>query len=511
MKKASCKDKKPFSVAWVIARTLRQRKKECVMQTRREIPHDNGSGRLSHTVYSRNMRSNNSPWLYQLDHERKHEKLTHDITTDVAIVGAGIAGISTAFELLEKTDKKVTVIEQYRLAHGATGHNAGQLVAHFERGLKSLVEEFGLELAIAAQHDIENAWDTLKRMVATATVDIPLFIFTGNTGLTSEAQVLVRLENNRLRVAGGLEAEELIIDQTLPFSSQISDEYAGLYVLVAPDEIQRRLETERTDFVGVLSYKKGCMNSALYCQEIVAFLESRYPDRFTIYEHTSADKIVLRKDDALIDTGEFTVTAGRVILCTNGFENLRIFDESGLDIDAKYHYLVSGTRGYMSGYFEPSGKPPAAISYFVNPSDDPHIPYFYLTRRPYEYEKGEPKNLVCIGGPETSLEDTTTYSREEPYPEEYAEEIDRFITSTYDQTPGKRIEYVFTWHGLMGYTKNGVRMVGPEPTNPVLLYNLGCNGIGIMPSIYGATKIARHIRGEPVAPSIFDIPRIAKD
>ena len=58
---------------------------------------------------------------------------------------------------------------------------------------------------------------------------------------------------------------------------------------------------------------------------------------------------------------------------------------------------------------------------------------------------------------------------------------------------------------------NGVRMVGPEPKNPVLLYNLGCNGIGILPSIYGASKIARHIKGENVEPSIFDIPETAQN
>lgn len=43
------------------------------------------------------MKKNISPWLHQLNHARIHTKLTEDITTDVAIVGAGIAGISTAF------------------------------------------------------------------------------------------------------------------------------------------------------------------------------------------------------------------------------------------------------------------------------------------------------------------------------------------------------------------------------------------------------------------------------
>jgi hypothetical protein len=56
----------------------------------------------------------------------------------------------------------------------------------------------------------------------------------------------------------------------------------------------------------------------------------------------------------------------------------------------------------------------------------------------------------------------------------------------------------------MGYTPNGIRCVGAEPCNPVLLYNLGCNGVGILPSVYGSYRIAEIIQGKELAPSIFD-------
>jgi glycine/D-amino acid oxidase-like deaminating enzyme len=59
----------------------------------------------------------------------------------------------------------------------------------------------------------------------------------------------------------------------------------------------------------------------------------------------------------------------------------------------------------------------------------------------------------------------------------------------------------------MGFTPNGVRLIGPEPYNPILYYNLGCNGVGLLPSIYGARKIARFIVGEKLKPSIFDPKR----
>ena len=111
-----------------------------------------------------------------------------------------------------------------------------------------------------------------------------------------------------------------------------------------------------------------------------------------------------------------------------------------------------------------------------------------------------------MGGPDISLDEKVPYSHEDDYPEEMGEQIDDFVRKVYDAEPNKKIDYVFTWHGLMGYTKNGVRLIGPEPQNPILLYNLGCNGVGILPSVYGGLVVAQHLNGEVVPPSIFDVP-----
>ena len=52
-----------------------------------------------------------SPWLHQLKQDRAHFTLNGETKTDVAIVGAGIAGIATAYHVLKHTDKSVLVIE----------------------------------------------------------------------------------------------------------------------------------------------------------------------------------------------------------------------------------------------------------------------------------------------------------------------------------------------------------------------------------------------------------------
>jgi glycine/D-amino acid oxidase-like deaminating enzyme len=70
------------------------------------------------------------------------------------------------------------------------------------------------------------------------------------------------------------------------------------------------------------------------------------------------------------------------------------------------------------------------------------------------------------------------------------------------RSPG--LPYDFQWHGLMGYMHGRVRVIGAHPGHPELLYNLGCNGVGFLPSIHGGSQIARLLAGETLPPSIFD-------
>lgn len=461
------------------------------------------------------MKSNRSPWIYQLREDREIKKLDADIETNVAIIGAGIAGIATAFFTLKYSDRRVVMLERSKLAHGATGHNAGQITSYFERGFASIAEEFGLEMAAEGQRSIEGAWELIDEMYTEAGLSIPLSRFIGHAGLSKLEHILFHLENNVQRKKAGLNIEEMLVAENAPFLTDIPEKYKDLYAVAPHAEVLERIETESIDYYASLSYQKGCLNSALFCEHIVEYLVREYPHRFSLYEHTSVDKIVLRKTMVTLDAYEHVVTADRVILCTNGFTGMTIINEGGLDIDTKFHHLVHGTVGYMSGYFERMNKAPTAISYFPKKEviegfdEDSGDPYFYLTRRVYDHNNSSAgkENLISIGGPEIRLEDAGGYGAEDDYPEEAERTIDAFVKKTYDTDPNKKIDYVFTWHGLMGYTKNGIRLIGEEPKNPVLMYNLGCNGVGILPSVYGGKRIADILGGVPVKPSIFDIPR----
>lgn len=453
--------------------------------------------------------TNMSPWLQQLQRTRPAQKLSAPARTDFCIVGGGIAGISTAYFLLKHTSKHVILLEAERVAHGATGHNAGQLVSYFEKPFHEIVNEFDLEMAAAGQQAVNSAWDLLDDIRADLDIETPRDIFTGYAGILDRPTLIDRLRSSELKKRAGIDYGKIYVAKEFARSLRIPRNLRGLYEFTPHKDILALLETKDKRYKAALVSKKGCMNSARFTEEVASKLLERYKDRFSLYEESPVETIELRQHQATLHAGKFNVTASRVILCTNGFERIHIVNTHGGSIETKFHHLVRGSVGYMAAFVEPEQGAPIAISYLPahGKREDAYgaEPYVYMTRRRHTYGAAAKRHqsLICIGGPESLMDDTNGYSKEHPYPTEAESYIRRFLKKTYRNT-GRAPKYQYLWHGLMGYTPNGLRCVGVEPCNPSLLYNLGCNGVGILPSVYGGLRIAQILRGDRLPASIFD-------
>jgi glycine/D-amino acid oxidase-like deaminating enzyme len=455
-----------------------------------------------------------SPWLHYIQYKRKPYSLNRNTSANIAVVGAGIAGIATAYFLLKHTSiPKIVLLESGRAAHGASGHNGGFLATYFERSFRDLVSEFGLELAAQGQKEVDSAWELLDEILLHTQINIPIYKFTGYTGIQTLEQTLGFLEDNRLKAQAGLGLELLLIANNVDWLDKIPTRYQPFYALSSHEDILDLLQSKNSKYVALLQSQKGAANSAELCESLVSFLIDRYKNRFDIFEHTKVDQVILETNSAILRTANgFSLSVDKVVLCTNGFENFKIDNRAGEELDHKFHYLVRGIVGYMAGYLERSVVPPTEVSYlpakkaYPRPDVYEDEAYFYLTRRPVKHHNEE-HTLVCLGGPEELLEDSTSYKHDRKYPDFAIKQFNDFIEQTYQLKRRDKLEYQFLWHGLMGFTPNGVRLIGPEPYNPILYYNLGCNGVGLLPSIYGARKIARFIVGEKLKPSIFDPKR----
>ena len=72
--------------------------------------------------------------------------LEQDLSVDVAIVGAGISGITAAY-LLSKEGLKVALLEAGNVLNGTTGHTTAKLTAQHSIIYDELINHFGIEKA----------------------------------------------------------------------------------------------------------------------------------------------------------------------------------------------------------------------------------------------------------------------------------------------------------------------------------------------------------------------------
>jgi glycine/D-amino acid oxidase-like deaminating enzyme len=425
-----------------------------------------------------------------------------DATTDIAIVGAGIAGVATAFFTLRSTTQRVMLIERDRVARGATGRNAGQLTTYFERPLFDIADEFGAELAIEGQRAFDDAHDLLDLMMAESGVQVRVERFTGHMGMFSLNHLKVHLQNGLLRRDGGLRPEECGVSEEAEFLDEIPPEFASLYTVVPQARIRELLETTDDRYRAVLSDIKGCANAGLLVQQVLASLEERYPDRLRYIDTSLVDRVVVGNQGGVVaHAGGHKVSASHVVLCTNGFTDHAVEDEGGAPIRLDGRQQVVGTIGFMAAFFEERPRTPAAMSYIRNTTIGGDTPYVYVTRRTYD-QPGSTRTLTCMGGPEHPIDHP--WVRDQAFPGSILADMDEQIRpfAQASRPPGE--PYDFQWHGLMGYMAGRVRVIGAHPGRPALLYNLGCNGVGFLPSIHGGRQIARILSGERLSSSIFD-------
>ncbi len=445
---------------------------------------------------------NRSPWIAQLAVDGPVQPLSTDAAADVVVVGAGIAGVATSFFVLATTDKSVLLVERDRVARGATGRNAGQLTTYFERPLSDIAGQFGPAKAVDAQRGFDDAHTLLDRMVAASGASVRVERFAGHMGMFNLHQLEVHLASKLIRHQGGLRVQECLVSDDAEFLSRIPATFAGLYRVVPQSRIRQLLEVDDDRYRAVLIAQAGCANSGALAQQVLAHLQQRYPERFRYADCTNVDRVLVGDEGCAVYAGGREVPAGHVALCTNGFLGHVVHDALGAPIALADDQQIVGRVAYMAAFAEDAPRPPAAMSYIRNTVIGGDVPYVYVTRRTYDRPQ-DIVTLTCMGGPEYPFTEPE-YDREGAFPGALLATMDEEVRPFAQPARPAGLPYDFHWHGLMGYNESGVRVVGAHPRHPRLLYNLGCNGVGFLPSLCGADRLARLLAGEALAPSAFD-------
>ncbi|WP_214740736.1 FAD-dependent oxidoreductase [Exiguobacterium sp. s48] len=157
----------------------------------------------------------NSIWR-QHDSGDLYPPLAVSESTEVVVIGAGIAGLVCAYEL-QRRGKQVTLLEALEIGHGTTGHTTAkcsvqhgaiyhQLIRHFNESIARLYYEFNLEALAYLNNQVAEGFDCDYSAEHSF-----LYSREANEELSKELDAY-----RRLKIDGGDATEE--VRSTLPFS-----------------------------------------------------------------------------------------------------------------------------------------------------------------------------------------------------------------------------------------------------------------------------------------------------
>ena len=211
---------------------------------------------------------------------------------DVAVIGAGISGLSTCYWLMKRDPSlKIALIEKHRIAFGASGRNAGFItcgsVEHFNR----LAERWGLEKANEIWQFSEENLRLLEQEVVK-----------GDTTLGFEKKGSFSLAST--------ETELNELKKTAGFMRKCN---IGVEELSATD-IQNRVGA--VHFAGGIKYlSDASVDPVKLCRKIFELVR----ENVTLFESTESYKIEQENGKVHIYTDRFNFHTDMVVLSLNGY------------------------------------------------------------------------------------------------------------------------------------------------------------------------------------------------
>ncbi len=144
-----------------------------------------------------------SPWLTRIPDVARYPKLSSDLSTDVVVVGGGIAGTAAAY-FLTQVGKRVALIEANHLGTGETGYTTAFLTSSVDTPFARLRERFGDAHARTVRALGEAAIARIEEVVTRERLACDLRrIDALAVGMTPDAKVHLAREADAVRAAGG--------------------------------------------------------------------------------------------------------------------------------------------------------------------------------------------------------------------------------------------------------------------------------------------------------------------
>ncbi len=374
--------------------------------------------------------------VWQAQPARTRPPLVGVRSCDVAVVGAGLAGLSTAVALSELGASSVVVVDAEHVAAGASGRGTGLLGPRLGPGLVGTRKRFGDDVT----REIYR-WSAAAVRRSVAMIE--------QYGLACEL-----VTGSQLVVAGDRDAAVGQLDEAGAAADLGLDDIS----FVAPGQLPAHASGYRS---GLRYDGAATVDPAALTCELARVAEAR---GVTIYEGSPVRLLRRGTATTIVETGAGTLIAGRVVVAVNAYgAGLRLTPGVvGLRVQAGASApLTAGAAAALQGLrTEPMIEAGTLNAYYRLTSD----------------------GRVLVGGGATAR----GIAGSAPLSPRY---LDAALQRLHPELAQARI--ASSWSGPIGMTLDEYPVLGCDPANPDVAFAGGCCGHGLAYSLQAGAHLAR--------------------
>jgi glycine/D-amino acid oxidase-like deaminating enzyme len=371
---------------------------------------------------------------------------------DVAVVGAGLTGLSAALHLARK-GAKVAVLERDTVAFGASGRNGGMATTGLSIGFRDAIARYGFESAGAMFLAYNDAIDSVEKLVGEEGIDCD-YARSGKMTLAAKPG----------HYEGLLKTHDVLAER-LGYETQMVPK-SGLRSEIAGDFYHGAMVDPKGAGLHVGKFTRGLGESA-------ARLGAQIHEKAAVEQ---VRRLGGTKHEVVTSRG--TLRADQVLVATSGYTS-RPFRWQQLRIAPVGSFII---------VTEPLGK---EVCDQLMPnrrmaSDTKNLLYYFRIT---------PDHRLLFGG-------RARFAMSSPVSDEKSGRIlQKAMVSVFPQLAQTRVDYC--WGGLVDMSMDRMVHAGE---NDGLYYSLGYSGHGVQMATYMGKQMAEYMNGALDANPWRDLP-----